>query len=101
MKLNIPIIDDEADTRNRVGVSVYVRMLNLWVLVPITAVWFGGAIPTPLEIPVMGPMTLPDAFGQSFPLYDMRGNPIRVEVEIQRTMRVGVTVTSKNPKEEQ
>lgn len=97
IRLNIPLPEDVTNQANRIRVAVYVRMLNLWVLVPLPAVWFGGAPPTPHEIPVVGPMTAPDALGQSWPLWDMRGNPVRVEIEVQRAMRVGVSVTSRVP----
>lgn len=102
VQLNIPVQTDYEDSRNQVRASVYVETANVWVLVPKSALWIGGPVnvggiidpPPTLDIPVIGPLSAPDSLGNSTPLYDMRGKPIRVELEVQRAMRVGVSVTT-------
>lgn len=105
VRLNIPLPTDYEDSRNRVGVAVYVLTDFVWIRVAKSGLWLGGRVtlngelnPAPIfDIPVVGPMSAPDSLGFSAPLYDMRGREIRVELEVQRAMRVGVGVTGRMP----
>jgi hypothetical protein len=91
VRLNIPSTAEYEDTRNSVVVTVYVLEDGVWRLGP-SASWSGGRFvdkrgvvnpPPTLRFPVNEPNG-----------WDMRGKPMRVEVEVQRQMGVGVTVVA-------
>jgi len=106
VQLNIGNAAQYEHPNSRVRASIYVFTDAVWVTVPAGSfLWLGGRVvvngvvnpPPRVSIPVLGPMSVPDDLGQSSPLYDLRGKPVRVELEIERTITVGVTVTSRVP----